>query len=140
MNYCTQQQLIDRFTEAELVQLTDAADVGVIDAAVVSKAIADASSLIDSYVRSRYPLPLLSVPGDLERIACDIARFYLFADSVPDAVKYRYEDAMKWLKQLAAGVLSLPADVVAIVDTGLTSVSVNSTTPVFSDDLLSKMA
>lgn len=105
MPYCTQQDLIDRFGENELVQLTDRSDppAGIIDSTVVDKAIADAGALIDSYLQARYSLPLVQVPATLERVACDLTRYYLHEDAVPEIVKANYDHSVSFLRQVSRG-------------------------------------
>ncbi len=109
--YCTQQQLIDRFGESELIQLTDrkAPPRGAIDADVVTAAIEDASQVIDSYLSGRYSLPLAAVPAPLKRVACDIARYYLYEDAVTEIVQARYDSAVKFLLALTKGDVNLGA-------------------------------
>lgn len=103
--YATQQDLVARFGEQELIELTDRADppAGAIDATVVDQALADAEELINSYVGKRYDLPLAAVPGAVKRTAADLARFYLYKDDPLEAVRKSFEDAVKWLKDIAAG-------------------------------------
>lgn len=112
MPYALQQDLIDRFGEAELIQLTDRADppAGAIDAAVSGKALADADDAINGYLASRYTVPLASPPLILTRLACDIARYYLYEDRVTEAVRKRYEDAVAYLKDAASGKVALGVD------------------------------
>jgi len=109
MNYCTKQDLIDRFGENELVQLTDRIGTGLIDDAVINQAIADAAAEIDNYI-VKY-LPLSAVPAGLVRIACDIARFYLYDDAVIDIVEKRYDGARHFLEMVAKGQASLGVDI-----------------------------
>ena len=105
MAYSTQQDLIDRFGAAELKQLTDRADppLDAIDATVVTRAIDDADDLIDSYIGKRYDLPLVTVPDRLKRVSADIARYHLHADAPTETVRRAFEDAMKFLADVAAG-------------------------------------
>ncbi|MFM2056044.1 MAG: hypothetical protein RLY71_429 [Pseudomonadota bacterium] len=107
MTYATQQDLIDRFGAVELAQLTDEAAGQAIDAAKVAQALADADAEIDGYLGVRYALPLATVPALLERLACDIARYYLFDDRANDAVRARYTSAVALLKNLSAGSVTL---------------------------------
>jgi phage gp36-like protein len=141
MPYCTQQNLIDRFGADELIQLTDSGGVGMIDSATVSAAINDASAEIDSYLRNRYPFPLLSTPPELERIACNIARYYLYNDSAINAVSERFEQAIEWLKLLAQGKVMIDSQYLTTIphSNPLTSCSVATTTRVYSDAALVKM-
>lgn len=111
MAYATQQNMIDRFAEEELVQLTDRQDTGVIDVAVLNLALADADAEIEGYLVGRYQLPLASVPPILAHIACDLARYHLYDDHATDHVRQRYEDARNLLQNIAKGnvQLGLPA-------------------------------
>lgn len=112
MPYCTRQQMIDRFGEPELIQLTDNGPIaqGVIDDTVLNGAIDDASAEVDGYLAGRYDLPLSVVPTVLTRIACDITRYYLYDDAVPDRVEKRYDDAVKFLRSVGKGEISLGVD------------------------------
>jgi phage gp36-like protein len=110
VSYCTKQNLIDRFGEGELIQLTDRTGAGVINDTVLNQAIGDADGEINGYLAGRYDLPLASVPPVLVLKACDIARFYLYDEAVPDIVKTRYENAIAWLKGVAKGDISLGLD------------------------------
>ena len=109
MTYATQANLITRFGEQEITELTDRTNTG-IDAAVVSKALADADAEINGYVSAKHELPLNPVPAVLERLACEIARYYLYEDRVTEQVRRRYEDARKWLQGVANGTVSLGVD------------------------------
>ena len=71
MTYASQQDLIDRFGETELKQLTDRDLDDAIDAVVVEQALADADKTIDAYIGRRYDLPLASTPALLIGLACD---------------------------------------------------------------------
>ena len=78
-----------------------------IDAAVVTRALEAADGEIDSYLASRYTLPLASVPVILRDCAADIARYRLHDRGVPDRVKDAYKDRVSWLRDVAAGRASL---------------------------------
>ena len=127
MNYATVQDMIDRFGEAELIQLTDL-DLLAVQAPKAQRALDDAQALADGYVGRVFRLPLAGcakpapVPGDvgavqvvappqLTRIACDVARYYLYDDLAPEHEVYlRYKAAERELGQIAEGktVLSCP--------------------------------
>lgn len=110
MNYCTKQDMIDRFGERELIQRTDRNANGVIDNAVLNEAISDAGDEIDGYL-TQYTLPLASVPRRLVRIACDIARFNLYQDlDEVSAVKTRYNNAIAYLRDVSKGLVELGVD------------------------------
>lgn len=110
MPYATQQNLIDRFGETEILQLTDKDGDEVIDAAVISQAIDDADAIIDGYLQSRYTLPLQSVPKNLVTYACDIARYRLYDDRATEQVTTRYKDALAFLRSISKGDITLGLD------------------------------
>ncbi|MGZ5055670.1 MAG: gp436 family protein [Methylobacter sp.] len=109
MAYCTEQNLIDRYGETELIQLTDQANAAVIDTGVLNSAIADADAEINSYLTA-YALPLATIPANFERMACDITRYYLFGSSVPELVQKRYDNAISYLKLVAKGGINIAPD------------------------------
>lgn len=110
MPYATQQDMEYRFGAAELAQLTDRQNGTTIDATVLGKALADADDLINSYLATRYSLPLASVPKVIVRAACDIARYFLYEDRVTDQVRARYDDTVRFLRSIADGAVSLGLD------------------------------
>jgi len=138
MSYATQQDLIDRYGEQELIELTDRADppTGAIDATVVSKRIADADAIIDSYLGARYKLPLSSVPEILVGISCTIARKKLYADAPLDEVINDDKDAMRMLRDISNGTAKLEvAGVESAADTTGAPV-LNSGAQVFNKDTM----
>lgn len=110
MSYATQQDLVDRFGELELIQLSDRDGAAAIDADVVAKALSDADELVDSYIAARVALPLSTVPARLVRVAGDIARYYLHADAPTEQVRTAYKDAVAWLKDIGQGKATLGED------------------------------
>ncbi|MBL1321514.1 MAG: DUF1320 domain-containing protein [Methylophaga sp.] len=107
MTYCTQQNLIDRYGNQELLLIIDRDQDGTLDSAIIDLAIADAAAEIDSYLATVYTLPLSSTPAVLTIYACDIARYRLYDDRTTDEVKDRYEKAIKWLTKVAEGKVTL---------------------------------
>lgn len=107
--YAQVADLVDRFGQAELVELTDRTSPvpTVLDTAVAERALADADAQIDGYLGARYQLPLPSVSPLLVRIACDIARYLLWEDRASDEVRERYRDAVRMLEALAKGIVTL---------------------------------
>lgn len=78
---------------------------------VVQRALQDADDTINSYINSKYKLPLSAVPAVLQRVACELARFYLYDDQVTDPVKERQAANVKWLEGVSTGKNSLGAEV-----------------------------
>lgn len=137
MSYATQANLITRYGERELIELTDRAGADGIDAATVAKALADADAEIDGYVAAKYTLPLDPVPAVLERIACEIARYYLYEDRVTEQVRRRYEDARKFLQGVAAGSVALGVDASGAAPTASGGPQVSAPDRVLTQDTLS---
>lgn len=112
MPYATQQNMIDRFGQRELIELTDRGTpaTNAIVAAVMDRALADADAEINGYLSAKFTLPLDPVPGVLERLACDMARYYLYDDRATDQVKDRYNNAVKFLKGVVSGEITIGVD------------------------------
>lgn len=107
MSYANAAEMIARYGERELTELTDRVGAGVPDAALLERALSDAATEIDGYLRGRYALPPDTVPALLKRIACDIARYLLAAERATDEMRARYEDARKILAAIADGRVRL---------------------------------
>ena len=140
--YCGLQDLIDRFGELELVQLTDFDGYQSVNTVILDQSIADAESEINSYLRQRYALTLFINPPELVAIACDITRFRLMRDGASDAVTKRYELAVSFLKNLSSGKAVLPIEVTDITLPTTTRAAlpkVSATDAVFSDQFLSRL-
>jgi phage gp36-like protein len=140
MTYATQQNMIDRFGQQELTELTDRARSGAIDSSVTAKALADADAEINGYLVARYTLPFASVPTVLERLACNMARYYLYEDRVTDQVRQRYDDAIKFLKGVAAGTVSLGVDAANAAPAQSSGPDFSAPDRVFTTDTLSDYA
>lgn len=109
MPYATQADMLVRFGEPELIQLTDRFDapLGLIDPDVLGQALARADGEIDSYIAARVSLPLATVPARLVDVACDLARYHLYIHAVPEHVETRYQAAVDWLRLVAKGAVML---------------------------------
>lgn len=105
--YATLADMLDRFEQAELVQLTDEAGAGEIDEAKVAMALGSAAGKIDGYVAARHKLPLSTVPPILVDIACDLARFRLWKNTAPEAVAKAATAATQMLRDISAGTIRL---------------------------------
>lgn len=107
--YATLSDLVERFGEAELIQLTDTTGAGEIDESRAAAALEDAHAEVHGYLATRYPQPPDPVPRLLVRVAADIARYHLYDDAAPDEVRRRCEDARRVLQAIARGEVSLGA-------------------------------
>jgi phage gp36-like protein len=137
--YSTLDDLKNDISEEQLIQLTDDAGAGVVDETVVTDAIADADSEIDSYLRNRYQLPLDPVPRVVKKLSVGIALYYLFyrRQIVDEAISIRYKDAVNLLKLIAKGEVQLvDAEGDRVVDEGGPQASKTEEDRVFSDGKL----
>lgn len=105
MIYATRTDLETRYSADEVTVLEQTVGAG-----GVELALNDAAEEANSYVAVRYAVPLPSVPATLKVAVCDIARFRLYKDRPTEEVKYRYEQAVKWLKSVSRGDAVLTFD------------------------------
>lgn len=120
MTYTTKQDLIDRFGEPMLIDLTDRGEVatGVIDDAVIDEVLADTDALIDGYLAHRYALPLSSPQPLVTYLARDIAIYKLHTYAPDDKIEADYKDALRSLEKIGQGNIRLTAAGVAPQETG----------------------
>lgn len=139
MTYATQADMIARFGEEDLIRLTDRADppLEAIDATVLAAAQADAAATIDSFVASRYTLPLSPAPRVLSGVECDLTWFNLQRGRVTEDTQKRYDNAMRYLAKVSDGKVSLGPDASNALPAEAGGVLVTSTDPVFSPETLS---
>lgn len=116
--YAARDDLIARFGVQRIERL-EKAIANVVDPAVSETAIRDATELADSYIASRYGLPLSGVPESLKKYVLDIALYNLYAQQPTEEVTKRYEEALTWLNRISVGrvILQLPANPDAGTDT-----------------------
>lgn len=139
MAYCTQADLIRRYGELELIQLTDRDGMfGALDADVLEAAISDAGEEIDAYLRDGgYALPLADPPHVLVRRACQLARYYLYDAARPEPVADDYQEALDWLERVATGKVNLSVGGDGIPTAPL-AIAAGSRAQIYTDDLLAK--
>ena len=103
MPYAALSDLYSRFGQEEIDQLADRDDDDVEDANVVDDALSAASSEIDSYLATRYEVPVTSISENLNKVCCDITRYLMHDDAATEEVEKRYNRAIAWLRDLSAG-------------------------------------
>lgn len=111
--YATPEQFIERVGELQAITLTDRERVGVVNEEVLTVALSDSSSQIDGYL-ARYSRPLSSIPQNLTRICCDLARYRLCTmgeTTITDEVIARYKLSLAELAQIAKGDITLGIEV-----------------------------
>lgn len=97
-----------RFEDRDLLQLSDDANNGAIDAARIDQALEAADALITSYIAARHKdVAALAGNAVLQDIACDIAFARLWRSNMPEWVKERRKDAIRSLADFAAGKIKL---------------------------------
>lgn len=106
MTYATQDDMVARFGETELVQLTDDTGTGEIGPRL-TVALEDADQVINGYTAGTYVVPLSPVPDLVTRWACDIARYFIHRAAVGELVEKNYKAALAGLKDVAKGDLTL---------------------------------
>lgn len=116
----TLQDLIDRFGETELANLTDKENYAIIDETVINHAITDATAEVVGYLN---PTGLIAggvylgtPPKSLILKICDITRYYLYENGVTDIVEKRYKQAIDWLLLVQKN----PSMLTGLADTGAT--------------------
>jgi phage gp36-like protein len=110
MPYATKSEMLQRYGETELQQLTDREMpiTGSIVDSVLDRAMGDADSVVNRHLASRYAVPLTgTLPADIARTACEIARYFLYDAAAPEQVRKHYEDALRWLRDVGEGRLPL---------------------------------
>ena len=105
MAYSTLQTLIDQFGIDEVTSSSDRDHDGVPDVGVVEQAIFDADGEIDSYLGTKYKVPLNPVPPIVVTASSTIAMYRMSYDAatLTDEKRRRYEDLIRWLRDVASG-------------------------------------
>lgn len=109
--YCTQAQLADRYGADQLVRHADYDNNGTPDVDTITRAITDASAIMDSYFAEIYVVPLVPIP-DVARSCClslTMCRLAHGRGSMTDDLKADCDKWQDWLEDVAMGKASLPA-------------------------------
>jgi phage gp36-like protein len=109
--YATIQDMIDRFTQTEILRLSATTNVlpVAIEAVTVNRALDDATALVESYLRKRYFVPV-DATADIIRATCILARYDLATGGDKEPTTQMKEDrasTIKWLEGIASGMVSL---------------------------------
>lgn len=101
----------------ELLQIAPGPDGESLDEALLLDALRRASREADSYLATRYSVPLKVYgeeqglwPEPLTSFVADMAHYHLLGGSARDdeAISRRYQEALDWLKAIAKGLADLP--------------------------------
>lgn len=141
MPYATVEDMVARFGEAEMTRLTAAEgelDAGVVTAKVET-ALAEATGLIDSYLRRRYAVPLAApVPAEIVRACCVLARYDLAHGEQrepSEQMRLARKEVVEWLAALADGKAVLDGAVPAAGASGAGAMA-SDREPAFSPESL----
>src|SRR4051812_26447587 len=99
MAYAVQADLSGRVPGDLLTQLTDFDNDGITDDSVVTAALADATSKIDSYAGGRYTVPL-AASDQVKNLCLDLTIWRLYTNRnrpLPQPLLDAYSAAMKFL-------------------------------------------
>jgi phage gp36-like protein len=138
MPYADKQDMLLRFGETEVRQLTDLAvpSLGATDDAVLTKALGDASAWIDGYLVGRYSLPITN-PTALATLnvhCCNVARFQLMSTRADEQATAMYKSAEAFLTRVATGTITLIPPAEAPAAAGMGDVEVFAGTKHFGRD------
>lgn len=113
MAYATGADMIAAFGEAEMIRLSVADPMTEIapDLVAIDRALADASAVIDGYLRSRYAVPLAApAPREIARACRILARHDLAQgeQKTPSEQMIRERgEVIAWLRDIAKGAVEL---------------------------------
>lgn len=106
--YATEADIVSTYGQRQLELVAQTASPG-----GINRALIDASALADSYISRRYSVPLAVPPPYLKGVVIDIALYKLAMSGMARTEEHRvrYEDAIGFLKDVAAGRADLgPVD------------------------------
>src|SRR5262245_12720126 len=101
MQYATSAQMIECFSEREVIAITDRGETGEVNETRLTEALVKASAEIDAFLVKRYALPLANggtplaaPPTMLVSLCCNIARYRLTGTEVmeTEVIRNRYKD------------------------------------------------
>lgn len=134
MAYCILADIQEQIPESDLIQLTDDSDTGAVDTTVTDRAIADADAEINGYCAERYAVPFSPVPDIVRKFSVDICIYNLFSrrQGAGEDRRNRYNDAIRFLQNVAKGLVTLGVDSPAETTQDTVSVSTSKSDRIFS--------
>lgn len=117
MPYANLQDLVDQLGEREALALSDRANTGSVDGAVLARLLALAEDEANGHLARRYAVPLVTTSGQpaeaptmLKSVVIDIARYRGTGTEImaTEEIRSRYKDAVRWLEGVAGGTIALP--------------------------------
>ncbi len=109
--YCEYSDITASIPEAQIASLTDDTNGETVDEDIVNQAISSADELIDSYLRSRYGVPLTTVPLIIKELSVELAIYNLykrrFRTDIPEPIQENFKIQISILKQIQNGTMNL---------------------------------
>jgi phage gp36-like protein len=110
MAYCIQADIEKAIGAEELVQLTDHAGAGVVDAAVLAAAIASADAWINGYIAKQRAVPLDPVPELIKRYSVQETVYLLKGENTTEREELQHTNRENYLRDIAMGKVTLGVD------------------------------
>lgn len=136
MTYASTTDLSNRFGNDELMDIAANETGDALNDTRITSALEDADAEINTYLSTRYSLPLTSAPSVLVGVACDIARYRLYANQTTDEVTERYNSRIAWLKSISKGDAALGLTEQSQTQQGSLAIDQTSNPRVFTADTL----
>ena len=113
MSYCIPTEVIELMPLKTVVELLDDTGTAVTVEEVsplLVKMISKSDALIDTQLRSRYPVPLTSIPEIIKTISIIFTKYNCWnrrGYDVPGSVTKEYDDGMRLLKEIRDGQVDI---------------------------------
>ncbi len=134
--YATLADILEQVAEAELISLTDDAQLEAIDQTVIDRAIANAMTLIDAHCGDRYTVPFNPVPPLVRMYAVDLAVYNLYSRRthvpMPEVIGERQKQTLSFLRQVQKGDASIGIPLTAVVSSESNSALIPGNERLFS--------
>jgi phage gp36-like protein len=134
-----------RFGATQMIRLSNQEDrtADTVDEDKVNRALADATSTIDDYVRGRYLVPIATPPDSIVRAACILARYDLAQGEATDPseeMSKGRKEIITWLENIAKELINLAIPVALPLGPAVGSgPRVSDRSAIFTSDSLRRM-
>jgi phage gp36-like protein len=110
MAYATAEDIETIYGREILDIVADRSNSGRQDVDAVAAALQVSEDQINSYLGSRYSVPISPVPPYIRQMCVDFTVYRLALDAAPrsDEMRLRYLDHIQYLKDVAKGIVDLP--------------------------------
>lgn len=96
---------------SEVIALTDGTGEGRIDRDLIVSRLTNAQAVVDTYLASRYVVPLSEAPLIVKKIVTDLALAALYPRGAPDGIADQAKASTRLLERIQAGQAQIPAAV-----------------------------